>query len=258
MKTTKTTKATTPFEEYQKALASGKVERIPTHIADKLKVIATERGQTERDNIISADTLENKATAITIRALLTTYVASGNKTIRAMLFDAIDHAHEHENGGNGADLVQDTALYLWGYAGKSLEDTTEDGQTDRDGNPITILRGAFRNIHRKIYKLRAMQLKSVYITDYENKYGEIKVPFEWDVDSYEDLTALNTIIKSLNLTANQYQVLNLRLRGMSYEDCARNKGCSKQNISKVLNQIRTKYTALYGAPSEVALKYIFK
>lgn len=247
----KTTKTATPFERYQKALASGKVERIPTHIIDKLEVTATEREQAERNGTITADTLENKAVAITIRALLTTYVASGNNTVRSMLFDAIDYAHDHTNGGDGADLVQDTALYLWGYAGKSLEDTTEDGQTDRDGNPITILRGAFRNIHKRIDRHRAVQLKSVYITDYENDHGEIKVPFEWDVDSCEDLTTINNIINSLNLTANQYQVLNLRLRGMSYEECAHNKGCSKQNIAKVVDQIRTKYTAIYGIPVNV-------
>lgn len=251
MKHTNTANTLTPYAQYQKALASGKVERIPTHIVDKLEVIATEREQTERDNIISADTLENKATAITIRALLTTYTASGNNTIRAMLFDAIDYAHDHANGGDGADLIQDTALYLWGYNGKSLEDNTEDGQTDKEGNSITILRGAFRNIHRKIDRHRAIQLKSVYITDYEKEHGEIKVPFEWDVDSCEDLTTINNIINSLNLTANQYQVLNLRLRGMSYESCAHNKGCSKQNIAKVLDQVRTKYVTLYGVPSNV-------
>ena len=200
------------------------------------------------NNTITADTLQQMANAITIRALKTNLAKSGNKTIEQMYFDAVRFAHNPETaqGGEGANLIQDTALYLWGYVGKSLEDTTTDGQTDKDGSPITILRGAFRNIRKIIYGHEQRQYKQLYLTDYENDHGEIAVPFEWDMPTYTDYITTTEILTALELTENQKYILNKRLQGCDLAEIARLKNVSYQSIQNTLAKIGKKYIALYG------------
>ena len=168
--------------------------------------------------------------------------------IEQLLFDAIRFAHNPETaqGGEGANLIQETALYLWQYNGKTLDDTTTDGQTDKDGNPITILRGAFRNIRALIYGHEQRQYKQVYLTDYETEHGEIAVPFMWDMPTYTDYITATEIITALELTENQKYILNKRLQGYSLQEIADTKNTSKQAIANTLAKIGKKYIALYG------------
>lgn len=206
---------------------------------------------------ITADTLQQMANAITIRALKTNLAKSGNKMIENLLFDAINFAHNPTtaNGGEGASLIQETALYLWQYNGKELTDTTEDGQTDKDGEPITILRGAFRNIRALIYGHEQRLYKQVYLTDYENDNGEIAVPFMWDMPTYTDYITATEIITALDLTENQRYILNKRLQGLSLQEIADTKKTSKQAVANTLAKIGKKYIALYG---EIAVPTLAK
>lgn len=200
------------------------------------------------NNTITPETLQQMANAITIRALKTNYAKSANETIRNLLFDAIAFAHNPETaqGGEGASLIQETALYLWQYNGKTLDDTTNDGQTDKDGEPITILRGAFRNIRKLIYGHEQRQYKQCYLEDYETENGEIAVPFMWDMPTYTDYVSTTEIITALELTENQKYILNKRLQGFSLQEIADTKNTSKQAIANTLAKIGKKYIALYG------------
>ena len=203
---------------------------------------------------IDTATLYDKADAIAIRAILTDLIKSGNETMRKLYYSAVSFAlsgHVDDDGNGGADIIQSVALYLWGYAGKSLDDETDDGQTDKNGNRISILRGAFRAIGAKIKGKRQRQYRNTYLTDYEKENGEICVPFEWDIDNYSDFVRIDEMIENLQLTNNQKQVLALRMRGLSLDKCGTAKGCSKQNIDKVLKQIREKYISVYGIPVTV-------
>lgn len=211
--------------------------------------------QQHKDKTIDEKTIYTKADAIAIRAILTDWTKSGNDMMKKLYYSAVSFAtsnHEYDDGNGGADIIQDVACYLWQYNGKSVDDNTDDGRTDKDGNPITILRGAFRCVGASIKRNRQRQYKQTYITDYENERGEIVVPWEWDVDNYEDFKRIDDIIDSLELTANQYQVLNLKMRGLSNVQAAAAKGCGESNIRKVLDQIRAKYVAIYGTSATIA------
>ena len=200
----------------------------------------------ETTAIINAETLYDKADAIAIRAILTDLIKSENEMMRKLYFSAVKFAlsgHVDDDGNGGADIIQDTALFLCQYIGQSVNDPTADEQTDRDGNRITILRGAFRAIGAKIKRERQRSYKHAYLTDYEN---ELCVPFQWDIDSYNDFIKIDEIITSLHLTVNQKQVLGLRMRGLSLEQCGKAKGCTKRAIAKTLEQIREKYKTVYG------------
>ena len=135
------------------------------------------------DNIINDNNIIRMANAITIKALQTNFAKSGNEYIRKLLNNAITFSLDNSKGieGDGCDLIQDTALYLMQYKGCTLDQPTNDGQTDKDGNPISIKRGAYRNIHNIITKIKRKEYKQVYLSDYENENGEIAVPFLWDM-----------------------------------------------------------------------------
>ena len=91
----------------------------------------------EQTSIIDAETVYAKADAITLRAVLTDWAKSGNDFMRRMYYSTLNVAisdHTDDDAVGGADLIQDTVAYLCQYMGKSLDDTTGDGQTDKDGN----------------------------------------------------------------------------------------------------------------------------
>ena len=210
------------------------------------------------NNQITADTVQQMANAITIRALKTNIAKSGNKAIEQMYFDAVRFTKNPETaqGGDGADLIQETAQYLWSYAGKSLLDTTGDGQTDKNGEEITILRGAFCNIRKIIYAHEQRQFKQSYIEDYESEHGEIAVPVKWDMPTYNDYITVTEIITALELTENQKYILNKRLQGYSLQSIADTKNTSKQAIANTLGKIGKKYISLYGEIAVPTLKKI--
>ena len=200
------------------------------------------------NNQITADTVQQIANAVTIRALKTNLAKSGNKAIERMYFDAVSFAKNPETaqGGDGADLIQETAQYLWSYAGKSLLDTTGDGQTDKNGEEITILRGAFHNIRKIIYAHEQRQLKQCYIEDYESEHGEIAVPVKWDMPTYTDYITVTEIITALELNENQKYILNKKLQGYSNCDIARLKNVGESAIRNTLAKIGKRYIAIYG------------
>lgn len=212
------------------------------------------------NNTITAETLQHLANAITIKALKTNYSKSGNNAMRDMLNDAIRFAHNPEtaHGGDGAQLVQETALYLWQYQGRNLDDLADDGQTDKDGNPITILRGAFRYLGKIIHGHKQRIYKQLYIADYENEHGEIAIPFMWDIDSQADYMTTTEIITALELTENQKYILGKRLQGYSLQEIGDIKNISKQAVSNTLSKIGNKYIKTFGVISVPIVEKISK
>ena len=217
--------------------------------------------------VIDADTLYNKAIAITIRAILTNYCGGtvpknvdeehpnnrgGNTKMRELYYSAIAFARDFSDDGNGgADMVQDVACYLWRYNGKTLDDEVTDGQTDRDGNTITILRGAFRAVGKSIYAHAQREYKRIFIEDYEGEHGQIAIPAMWDVEDIETYARMVEVVKALELTDTQHQVLVMRFHGMSTYEIAEKRGVTQRAIAKTLKQIQTRYTELYGVPVSV-------
>lgn len=228
--------------DYLDRVADTPLERLRKEPLPTLPTIPFDTTET-----INTDTLYNKALAITTRAILTNYARSGNAKMRELYFSCIAFAHGFENDEKGgADLVQDVALYLWQYDGHKLTDPTTDGQTDKDGNPITILRGAFRCVGRAIQQQARKEYKQVYITDYEADHGEIAVPQEWYIEDVTEYMEVAAIIEGLKLRDEQKALLGKRLSGMSLSEIAEQQGVTKQAIDNRMAKIRKKYLDVYG------------
>lgn len=208
--------------------------------------------QIDTTDNINADTLYNKAVAITARAILTDFSKSGNEKMRKLYFSCIAYANGFtDDGEGGADLVQETVMYLWQYNGQKLNDTTGDGQKDKNGNDITILRGAFRNIAKLIKRQAREELRRVYIDDYERGHGQISVNPELHIDDFETFTDINRMIQEMGLTAVEKSVLECRLRGMSTYAVAEKRGTSQRAVAKTLKGIQRKYATIHGVPVNV-------
>lgn len=213
-------------------------------------------------NTITGSTIYPIANAITIKALQTHFSKSGTQLAFDLMLDAMafsratakDEYPLDYTANGGADLIQDTCLYLWQYNGKNLDEPTADGRTTKDGEPLTILRSAFYNINNIIHRLRQKELKQIYITDYEENHGEIAVPFMWDIDTYTDYVQIDELINGLDLTDNQMWILNKRLQGFSVSDIARKKNTDRRAVYNALEKIGKKYIAVFGGVSVSAME----
>lgn len=211
----------------------------------------TNTNKTNYTEKITADTIYQKANSIAVKALLTNYQKSGSKFTRKLYISAVRYAKSGnitDDGNGGADIVQEVALYLSQYIGHDITDADDSGAEDANGEPITILRGAFRAVQQIITARRTTASKVAFLEDYDNG-ALVRVPRGWDIDSVCDLHEIRDKIDSLHLTETQKHILNMRLQGKGIREIARIREVSHVAIIKTVSQIQAKYIALYGIPT---------
>lgn len=211
-------------------------------------------------------------------------IASGNFNFLYSLYAGLCADVHNRQAGNvetfsdGYDIVQTAAAFLCECAeitqdnpngnGKTLQDKTTDGQTDKDGNHITILRACFRAVNRYIMNERRREYKRAYIDiiDANGATTYAEIPLEWDIPTATDFKRVNEIIAGMNLTDKQAQILRYRLRGIavdtdgatrrkgdatpapdSVHTIARALGVSRQAVMKHMQAIQRKFTEYMSA-----------
>ena len=194
-----------------------------------------------KQDIITANNLQTIAQIIALKDLKTVYAKSGDKMIYNLFVGAVNDIVATCNLSNatfsdGMDIIQDIALYLWHYNGKSLQDS--NGLKDKNGNDISILRGAFLHINKIIHNHRQYELKRVYIDDLNG--NDLQVPFLWDIDNITDYTTIFDIIDSLDLTTQQQRILNARLQGLGYKAISQKLSISIATIRTHLARLQDK------------------
>lgn len=209
---------------------------------------------------ITAESIFQMSAAIAIRGLKTTLAKSANEKIAEMLNDCIAYAHDpiSYHGDDGAEILQNVACYLSEHMGQELSDTTTDGQTDKDGQPITILCGAFRVVRNTIYNHEKRQFHECYIDDYESDHGAIKVPAKWDIPDMATWESVTGRIATLKLAKTQKETLAYRLKGYSIHEIARKTGKNRKTITETLQSVGRKYIAIYGEIPTLKLKMATK
>lgn len=207
-------------------------------------------------------------------------IAGGNFNFLYGLYcGLVADVHNRQNGNpapfsDGYDIAQTASTFLCGYIGKHLSDTADNGETDKDGKPVTILRATFRAVNRYIMGERRREYKRAYVDNPET--GEYyEVPDEWDAPTYTDFKRVKDITNALNLTDRQAEILRYRLRGIavdttpakngqdtphatSIHTIARKMGISRQAVLKHLQAIQTKmrrYAETDTATAETLARY---
>ena len=204
--------------------------------------------------IITADNVQTMGERIAVRALKTCYQKGGQPFIYALYCGLVADITENKKTGaplsDGYDIAQTASAYLCEYIGKTLQDKTTDGQTDKDGQPVTILRACFRAVNRYIMGERQHDYKRVYVDEIDENGATLyyEIPAEWDTPTATDYKHITAVIKALNLTSRQAQILRYRLRGLSVNATAQKMGVTRQAVQNLLRKVQAKAKAIGLAP----------
>lgn len=196
--------------------------------------------------IITADNVQTMGERIAVRALKTCYQKGGQPFIYALYCGLVADITENKKTGaplsDGYDIAQTASAFLCEYIGKTLQDATTDGQTDKDGNPVTILRACFRAVNRYIMGERQHEYKRLYVDEIDEKGNALyyEIPEFWDLPTATDYKTVTAKIAEMKLSMNEKRVLIYRLRGVSLEGIARIIGADRRNVTTYLQRIRTK------------------
>lgn len=199
--------------------------------------------------IITADNVQTMGECIAVRALKTCYQKGGQPFIYALYCGLVADITENKKSGlplsDGYDIAQTASAFLCEYIGKTLQDTTTDGQTDKDGQPVTILRACFRAVNRYIIGERQHDYKRVYVDDVDENGATLyyEIPAEWDTPTATDYKGVTDTIKALNLTSRQAQILRYRLSGKSIHQIADILKIHRKTLQEHMQALRRIYTA---------------
>ena len=171
---------------------------------------------------------------------------------------------ERQTLSDGYDIVQEIAVFLCGYIGKYITDNADNGEKDKDGNPVDVWRMAFRIANRYIMGERQKVYKVAYVDEVDENGNRLyyEIPESWDLPTITDYKKVMEIINALNLTERQAQILRYRMKGIAVDNDTRGKngqksqavkdspqtiarkmGISRQAVQKHLQAIQAKYTA---------------
>lgn len=204
--------------------------------------------------IITADNVQTMGERIAVRALKTCYQKGGQPFIYSLYCGIVADITENKKTGaplsDGYDIAQTASAFLCDYIGKTLQDTTTDGQTDKDGQPVSILRACFRAVNRYIMGERQHDFKRVYVDDIDENGATLyyEIPAEWDIPTATDYKRVADLIGQLDLLQRQKQVLRYRLRGLSVNATAQKMGVTKQAAQNLLRKVQAKAKAIGLAP----------
>lgn len=204
--------------------------------------------------IITADNVQTMGERIAVRALKTCYQKGGQPFIYSLYCGIVADITENKKTGaplsDGYDIAQTASAFLCDYIGKTLQDTTTDGQTDKDGQPVSILRACFRAVNRYIMGERQHDFKRVYVDDIDENGATLyyEIPAEWDTPTATDYKRVADLIGQLDLPQRQKQVLRYRLRGLSVNATAQKMGVTRQAAQNLLRKVQAKAKTIGLAP----------
>ena len=203
--------------------------------------------QVNNAEIITADNVQTMGERIAVRALKTCYQKGGQPFIYSLYCGIVADITENKKTGaplsDGYDIAQTACAYLCEYIGKGLHDKTTDGQTDKDGNPVDVLRGCFRAVNRYIMGERQREYKRAYVDEIDEKTGATlyyEIPEFYDIPTATDYKRVNELITALKLSQNEKRFLSYRLRGYSLDVIAQKMGIARGNVNTYRQRIKAK------------------
>lgn len=193
--------------------------------------------------IITPDNVQTLGERIALRALKTCYEKSGMPYIYQLYTSLCADIAENRKDpratlSDGYDIADTATAFLCAYIGRDIHAPADNGETDKNGNPADVLRVCFRAVNRYIMGERQHEYKRIYLDDYNG--AEVVCPFEWDIDTVEDYTAVKRIISEMKLSAGEMQFLTLRMRGKSLETIAHAMSVKRDTLNAWRARIKNK------------------
>ena len=207
---------------------------------------ATQPTATPAAEIITAENVQTMGECIAIKALKTYYQKSGQPFIYSLYCGLVADITENKKTGaplsDGYDIAQTASAFLCEHIGKTLQDTTTDGQTDKNGKPVTILRACFRAVNRYIKGERQYEYKRLYVDEIDENGNTLiyEIPEFWDMPTVADYKTVTAKIAEMGLSMNEKKFLTYRLRGYSLEKIAPIMGVKRDTLNAYRKRIKAK------------------
>lgn len=195
---------------------------------------------------ITAENVQSLGKRFAIKALKTYYQKSGMPFVYSLYCGLIADITENKKTGaplsDGYDVAQTACAVLCAYIGKRLDDTSADGQTDKNGNPITIKTAVFRAVSKYVNGERQREYKRAYIDDLDENGNALiyEIPAFWDMPTATDYKTVTAKIAEMGLSMNEKKFLTYRLRGYSLEKIAPIMGVKRDTLNAYRKRLKDK------------------
>mgnify|MGYP001110214475 FL=1 len=212
----------------------------------KKTAVNTATQPTATAEIITAENVQSLGERFAIKALKTYYQKSGMPFVYSLYCGLIADITENKKTGaplsDGYDVVQTACAVLCAYIGKRLDDTSADGQTDKNGNPITIKTAVFRAVSEYVNGERQREYKRAYIDDLDENGNALiyEIPAFWDMPTATDYKTVTAKIAEMGLSMNEKKFLTYRLRGYSLEKIAPIMGVKRDTLNVYRKRLKDK------------------
>lgn len=202
--------------------------------------------QVQNAEIITAENVQTLGERFAVKALKTYYQKSGMPFVYSLYCGLIADITENKKTGaplsDGYDVAQTACAVLCAYIGKRLDDISADGQTDKNGNPITIKTAVFRALSKYVNGERQREYKRAYLDDVDENGNALiyEIPEFWDMPTATDYKTVTAKIAEMGLSMNEKRFLTYRLRGYSLEKIAPIMGVKRDTLNVYRKRIKDK------------------
>lgn len=195
--------------------------------------------------IITCENIQKLGEQTAQKALKTIHRKSQDKyiynLIKELASDLKNATHDIDyTFSNAFDLVQIATCFYCEYMGQPLNATANNGELDKNKQPIDIYRACLRNLNRYIMANKSKVYKTLYLQDIDENGEYLEIPQKWDMPTITDFKKVKTAIDNLKLSATEYKVLSARLRGYGYKVIAKKLSISHDNVKTYCKRIQAK------------------
>lgn len=206
----------------------------------QVKIVAKRQYILDDDVVITADNIKKISELIALLTIRTVMCRSGKDLYR--LYDGLIKDCNKSNDSlfeysDGYDIAQTAMLFLCEHIGKRLG----GNYTTTRGNVISIKQACFRFTDRYLDKQFTRHL--AHTTAISDSVASLHISFI-DDESDNDYTAVDALIKRMNLTQGEYDVLCVYMSGLTYLEATNLLNVNRTTIWRRKMRIQEKYYLL--------------
>lgn len=206
----------------------------------QIKIVAKRQYILDDDVVITVDNIKKIGELIALLTIRTAMCRSGKNLYR--LYDGLIKDCNKSNDSlaeysDGYDIAQTAMLFLCEHIGKRLG----DNYTTTRGNVISIKQACFRFTDRYLDKQFTRHL--THTTVINDSVTSSHITFI-DDESDNDYTAVDALIKRMNLTQGEYDVICAYMSGLTYLEVTQLLDVNRTTIWRIRTRIQEKYYLL--------------
>lgn len=206
----------------------------------QVKIVAKRKCILDDDVVITTDNIKKIGELIALLTIRTGMCRSGKNLYR--LYDGLIKDCNKSNDSlveysDGYDIAQTATLFLFEHIGKRLG----GNYTTAHGNIISIKQACFRFTDRYLDKQFTRHL--AHTTAISDSIASSHITFI-DDESNNDYTAVDALVKRMNLAQGEYDVLCAYMSGLTYLEATNLLNVNRTTIWRRRMRIQEKYYLL--------------